>query len=367
MKNTVEKKFCLKRKGFTLYNNGGDTSKRWFIYYYQQLPSGFKKRKRIYGYINKHAAAEKRFNAARELLDRILSGEHNKQRFEPVKLQALFDEYFSLRCKNLRTKTKNTYLTKVNVFIDYCRKKHVDVIEGISKKFASNFLDSIRRSPTTKNSYRNTLRTFFEDFRKDSLIEENPFAYIAKVPEARRGKFPFSADQVKRLKPVIQAKNPVLWMGCMLEFYCFIRPSESRLLRVEDVNLNEDFILLHGSISKNKKTQPVTIPVPFKPLLAEWIKNLPQNYFILNRQPAPTGRDYLNKQHKKILRELGFSNRFSFYSWKHTGAFAVIKSGIGLKDLQMQMRHHSLDQLNEYLREMGVMDSPDIKNNYPSI
>jgi hypothetical protein len=44
-----------------------------------------------------------------------------------------------------------------------------------------------------------------------------------------------------------------------------------------------------------------------------------------------------------------------------------VKAGIGLKDLQMQMRHHSLDQLNEYLREMGVLESVTLKKNFPAL
>lgn len=61
----------------------------------------------------------------------------------------------------------------------------------------------------------------------------------------------------------------------------------------------------------------------------------------------------------------GFSNRFSLYSWKHTGAVRCVKSGMSLKSLQLQMRHHSLDQLNEYLRELGVLQMEDIKNDFP--
>jgi integrase len=366
MKNTVEKNFSLSRDGYTLYSNNGDTSKRWFIYHYKELPGGVKKRVRNYGYINKHSSPEQRYKAAVQLLNNILSGEHG-HKFEAVKLQNTFSTYFAERCKHLRTKTKFTYQTKVNLFIDYCQKKRIDNLASINKRLAVAFLDSINKSATTKNSYRNTLRTFFEDFRKDKLVAENPFANIPKVPEARRGKFPFSEGQTKQLKAIIEAEAPVLWIGCVLSYYCFIRPGEARMLRVEDVNLDEDFILLHASISKNKKTQAVSIPAALKPILADWLLNQPQNHYIINRGPETVGRDFLNKQHKKILKRLGFSNRFSFYSWKHTGAFAAVKAGIGLKDLQMQMRHHSLDQLNEYLREMGVLESVTLKKNFPAL
>ena len=53
-------------------------------------------------------------------------------------------------------------------------------------------------------------------------------------------------------------------------------------------------------------------------------------------------------------------------SWKHTGAGTFVKNNGNLKDLQTQLRHHSLDQVNDYLKDMGVYQSEFIKN-LPSI
>lgn len=230
MENSVEKKFCLKRAGYTLYSNKGDTTKRWFIYYYKEFDSGYRKRIKIYGYINKHSNPQKRFKAAELLMERMIGGTYLQENFEAVKLQALFDEYYTDRCRTLRKKTTITYLTKINSFINHCRKKKVDNVASINKTFALKYLAGIKRSPTTINSYRDTLRAFFEAFKNDKLIEVNPFEGIAKLPEQRRGKFPFNADQVTRLKTAISTQNPVLWMGCMLQYYCFIRPAEIRML-----------------------------------------------------------------------------------------------------------------------------------------
>lgn len=34
----------------------------------------------------------------------------------------------------------------------------------------------------------------------------------------------------------------------------------------------------------------------------------------------------------------------------------AVKAVISVKELQMQLRHHSLDQVNLYLRQLGMMD-----------
>lgn len=363
----VEKNFCLSRNGYTLSTSNGNPSKRWFIYWYHIYDSGFRKRVKVYGGINRFTDPQKRFEAACQLLAKIESGEY-QQTFESVSLQKLFDTHFTSRCKGLRPKTRATYLIKINAFIDYCAAHKVDSLQHITPKFCERFLDSAAKHPTTTNAYRNTLKTFFDDFKRARLIEVNPFAAIRKMPESRRGKFPFNVAQVAELKRIIETTNPVLWMACQLEYYCFIRPGESRLLTLECINLDEHFILVPGHISKNKKTQPVSIPKEFEPVLREWLKEVSgQNTYILTRKLQPVGIYSLNRWHEKILKALGYSKRYSLYSWKHTGAIACVKAGISLKSLQMQMRHHSLDQLNEYLREMGVMDSLDIRNNFPKL
>jgi len=48
-------------------------------------------------------------------------------------------------------------------------------------------------------------------------------------------------------------------------------------------------------------------------------------------------------------------------------SIGAIKAGIHIKQLQIQLRHHSLDQVDEYLRQLGVSDLGDLRDNFPSI
>lgn len=74
-------------------------------------------------------------------------------------------------------------------------------------------------------------------------------------------------------------------------------------------------------------------------------------------------------RHLCILNALGFDKNkgYCLYSWKHTGAIQAVKNGVGVKELQIQLRHHSLDQVNEYLRQMGVWDLKNLQANFPAI
>lgn len=366
METVTEKKFLLQRGPYTLKSFGGDCSKRWYLSYYKEFSNGVRKRLRVYGYINRLHEPVGRYAAAVKLLN-TLETEGAVQRFEANYMQQLLSRYMDDKAPYLRNKTRATYATKVNTFIEYCTKKRVDSLKPVSKAFCAGFLNSLKRQNTTVNTYRATLFNLWELLRKDKLVETNPWAEVPKRPELKVSKAPFSVSQMAMLRESIAPVNGALWVACQLQYYCFIRPGELRLLKVENFNVDEGFIEVPGLISKNKKTQIVTVPAVFLPVLREWVKGLPQNYYLANRLPAPVGRDYFLKQHAKHLKRLGFSSKYSFYSWKHSGAVMAVRAGINLKDLQLQMRHHSLDQLNEYLKAMGVLDSADLRARFPGI
>jgi integrase len=68
-----------------------------------------------------------------------------------------------------------------------------------------------------------------------------------------------------------------------------------------------------------------------------------------------------------IRKKLGLPTSYKFYRWKHTGAMMANNSGMTVKDIQMQMRHHSLDETDKYLKKMKAVDSDYLKNDFPDL
>jgi len=79
------------------------------------------------------------------------------------------------------------------------------------------------------------------------------------------------------------------------------------------------------------------------------------------------GKNTMGKRFRLVLDGLGYGKEYQVYSWKHTGAVACVLAGIGLKALQSQLRHHSLDQVNEYLRQLGVGDFENLRRDFPAL
>ena len=65
--------------------------------------------------------------------------------------------------------------------------------------------------------------------------------------------------------------------------------------------------------------------------------------------------------------ELWLAVQFIYYCFIRPGELRWLKAGVSAKELQMQLRHHSLDQVNAYLRQMGVMDMDNLVDRFPEI
>lgn len=182
----------------------------------------------------------------------------------------------------------------------------------------------------------------------------------------------FTDQQLRLLRVYINALKPHFWTACSLLYYCYIRPNELRYLKVENLDLIRNKIFLSHTFAKNKKDNFVTIPKPLRTQI-EYIKKLPPQYFLFgnNHNFLPSremlNRDRMSRYFSKVLKILGFTGRYSFYSLKHTGIERAVRAGVNIKEIQVQLRHHSLDMVNEYLKNLGAFELKDIDNKFPPI
>ncbi len=221
------------------------------------------------------------------------------------------------------------------------------------------------RSTGTYNDYMSILRKCLTAIGQGDLMTD-----LKKVKSYATPAKYFQAYQVKRLKSAISDRDQELWLFVQFIYYCFIRPgTELRLLKVGDIHLDDKSIRVRGDISKNRKTEYVSIPAPFLPQLAHFTRLDPIEYiFPKPGDPTkPMGMNTMRRRHRMILREMGFTTEYKLYSWKHTGAVNYIKNGGNVKQLQIQLRHHSLDQVDQYLRQLGVHDIGHLRENFPEI
>lgn len=345
------------KKSFSLYDASGDLTKKWFWHWYDD--DG--KRQRKYGLINKATTLEGRRAAAMELL-KELEG-LNPAPPPPPPNHAQVEELYKALNRwrpTVRHKSYITYKTKLDYLKSWLngRKLNHDILRDFFTAYAVNHAQT-----TVHDCYRMLFLLFKRAGLQNFLID-----IVIKKGQHQPLRY-FQPHQATRLKKYISEQDPELWLWCQFVYFCFIRPrSELRFLQVKHIFFGDRKILIPGNISKNNKSQFVAIPNAFYPSLEHYKSCSPSEYLFPGREPG-TGisKNVLGYRHRKILDSLGFDHEYAVYSWKHTGAVNAVKAGISLKQLQIQLRHHSLDMVDKYLRQLGVSDLGDLCSKFPGI
>lgn len=218
---------------------------------------------------------------------------------------------------------------------------------------------------TTRNFHLITLKAWGDALVQKEIIEKNPFKGIKKFKTTKTPLKYFQEHQQKLIKDHIYQKDKQLYLFVLFLEKTFLRPSqELRLLKVGDINIHTQTLNIRAEISKNNKHQSIALPRCLKDILLEMdILNYPEHYYLFGKGGEPSEKHwhkaYFYRKHKEVLDELGFSKGYSLYSWKHSGVVNSIKKGINAKFVQMQCRHHSLDETDRYMRQLVAdNDSP---------
>lgn len=335
---------------FRIYSPA-DLGKQWFVFWNEHG-----RRRKKYGRINQGATYADRMKEAVKLIEELRGG--YKPEASPI--QEEIRRWLESNRPFWKKKTVQSYTSVIDTFFSFLGRREVsrDTIMEFFRDRAQVV------SGTTYNNYRAKLLQALSAVGVGDMIEG-----IGKVKADRQPARYFQRHQVERLKRHISQVDNELWLFVQFLFYCFIRPGELRLLRASDVLLDERKILVRAEVSKNRRNQYVAIPEAFFPSLV-YVRELRPDVFLFPSPmdaSKPIGLNTMSGRHRSILRELGFSVDYKLYSWKHTGAVMAVMAGVTIKELQMQLRHHSLDQVNEYLRQMGIQDMATIMDRFPSI
>lgn len=328
-----------------------DLSKEAFIHWTD--PDGRRRRKK--GGINREKTLAGRRAAAERLL------EYLRRNYVPpvTDVAAAMLEWVERNKGRWRKKTYQTNRSRVEGFIKWLDGR------GVTGQLLKLYFEDLirRRHARTHNDQVHLFRRILRALGRPELCEGLETAHAVSTP----AKY-FQRHQIEKIKTYLLEADPEMWLVCEFVYYCFIRPGELRLLKVGDIHFDEWKICVRSVISKNKKEQYVTIPAAFRPSLERLKRRSASEYvFFRNDATKPVGVNYFANKFRKVLRVLGFGLEYKLYSFKHTGAVACVRAGVGLKELQIQLRHHSLEEVDKYIRQLGVNDLKGLEVKFPAL
>lgn len=366
-----------------IFDFNGDLNKRWFVEYKFKHPET-KLHKKFREWISlKLLTKQARYAEATLIKNKINSKlKSGFNPFEPNKtgkpiIEAV-NEILSLKQSTCIKKAYYSYRSMCKTFTEWVKenKFHTLTPEEFTKQKAYLFLDHVltarKVSNRTHNCYLICMKTIFNNLTDRDYLEINPFQKIKRLP-VKETDLTFITDMEKALiKHSLPELHYQLYCVMLLVYYCFLRPAEIVRLKICDFNFFDSSILVKASKSKNKKNFTLTMPqMLIEALLPLKLENYNQNlYLFSNGHKLTPGTAEIAPTRIAEIWNLTVKQKLminkNIYDLKATGNGDAFTAGIDARQIQLQNRHHSLEQTQIYLNKFNNRAGDEFKNKMPT-
>jgi integrase len=295
------------------------------------------------------------------------------------------DLALNIKSQTDREHTKVTYTSFRNIFVSWLNFTGLNKlpIAYFTRKNALEFMDYVLLERKTKvgkpignrtfNNYLINMRALFFELVQRGYIVDNPFSNHRPRKEEQKIRQPFSQHDSDAIADYVYRQNKAVYLAILLVSHCGLRISEIRRMRARDIDMDRGLISLSGAQTKNKERAYITIPSSIIPILNEFeLHQIPGQYLVfgLHLRPHPKlscGRNTISDRFREMLSEMVEKNiiqsrtGYTTYSWKDTGAIAMVKAGVDIVAIQKHLRHKSLATTQKYLQSLGVINN-EIRN-----
>jgi integrase len=178
---------------------------------------------------------------------------------------------------------------------------------------------------------------------------------------------------VPQLLADIRENDPQLFLACMLEFYCGIRPGrEVRLVKVRNFDLTEGILTIDAEQSKNGKTGRITMSDELIEICKAYgIADADPDLYVFGKNKhldsRPLSENMLRFRFNKFREKFGLSEDVKLYSWKHIGASYLVHSKVvDILQLKDHLRHSNLSATEHYVKRILGDNNDAIKTKFPN-
>lgn len=312
-----------------------------------------------------------------------------------VNLRKAVEKATAIKCVGLETRTKSSYESMTEIFLTFIEKRYGEFSVGaFQRKHAQAFLDYLTTERKTKkgkplaarsyNAYLFFIKGVWSILISREYLNTDVWAADKERKVTEKIARNYSKEELKIIISAVAERDRWLMLAVVLLYYCFIRPTEITRLRVRNMQIQDNRIMLPGSITKNKKNRTPTVPENVRKFLQSFnFQKHGGHCYVFGREkkrgkkicisPAfPVSYKTFNRRLKAILHDLAKRKMIdsvedmTFYGLKDTGGQDLIDQGIDVWQLMKQMGHQSLTQTQIYLERKRQVN-PAVLNHQTDI
>lgn len=297
-------------------------------------------------------------------------------------LSALRDRFLSAKeAEGCRSSTLVQYGSVINLWLRWCEDYGFGGMYSgtFLRQHAVQYMDYCMELRNRHRSYNNTikvLKAFFEWAKEHCYAKENPFSNIKMLKKEQKIRVLMDRDSREKVDQYYQKEKPAMQIVCRLVYSSAIRPAEILRVKVEDVNLEEHYILIRGENAKNHHERyaaltpelvdllkPHLDPPPCPSLVGRGAKEMVRGDMYLfgrNENLAPgyvqNTTQYFQKSWARMREATGLPVEMQMYSLRDSGITDLLHAGVDQLTVQHHADHSSLAMQEIYTkhRDDGV-------------
>lgn len=257
---------------------------------------------------------------------------------------------------NMRSESVASYMSYQRVLMRWVAKerRNVRYAYQFDRRLVDAFLDYVYldkdNSIQTRNNYLSWIKSFSGWMMGKSYIEQNPADGIPrmKLKKGSKNRDVIPDSVLQKIHDYLERENRHFLLACYLLHYLFVRPHEIAQLKIEDFSLSRQTLLIHGDVAKNWQDAVVTVPAHVIRLMVDLrVFDSPGSWYLFSEDFRP-GREFRSEKYfrdywtRRLRKDLGFSDRYKFYSLKDTGITNMLRANTDVLTVRDQARHSSI-------------------------
>jgi integrase len=277
-----------------------------------------------------------------------------------------------LKKKVITQKTATDWLSRVSILERYLQDYHREHVMAfqVDRSFVVDYLDYIFMdrdvSATTRNNHRAWMSLFCGWMVDKNYIEKNPVPDTPVLGEHAKFREPLTKTALHQLSSYLERNNKHYLLAVMMEYYTFIRPTELTKIKIGDISIKNQTVFVSSEISKNRRDGKVALNDKLVRLMIQLnIFASPSNFYLFGRGCMPSERPVtaalFRNEFVKVRKELGFPDKYQFYSLKDSG-IRDLANAKGIVMAKNQARHSDISTTNKYLQGQDIPVDEDTKH-----
>jgi integrase len=206
-------------------------------------------------------------------------------------------------------------------------------------------------------TYNNTLkigRCFFGWCIEICYSKQNPFEKIKLKPKQKKSRIIVPATiRAEITKHLIECENYGFALVLNLVYSSLIRPNEIRNIQIKHVNITDKYVTIPCEVAKNHHERHAALSEKSIELLQKIdFAKFPKDYYLLGGDLVPSkemcGAARYRHEWDRVTKKLQIPKEMQLYSFRDTGIYEMLKSGIDNLSVMQHADHSSLDITTRY-------------------